>query len=118
MFNIEFSTLITLGIIAGIYFLLVAFSNKVYYVSLLVLVGLTYFIYLKFPQSFYPTISLYVMLPSALLGLLYLIPKLEQKARPIIDVVFKTNKGNKIIRDLRRGVLIFGGAGSGTQPAA
>lgn len=118
MFNIEFSTLITLGIIAGIYFLLVAFSNKVYYVSLLVLVGLTYFIYLKFPQSFYPTISLYVMLPSALLGLLYLIPKLEQKARPIIDVVFKTNKGNKIIRDLRRGVLIFGGAGSGKSESA
>ena len=42
-----------------------------------------------------------------------MIPKLEGKARPLIDVKFSTNKGNKIIRDLSRGVLIFGGAGSG-----
>ncbi len=118
MFNIEISTIVTLGIIALIYFSLVAFSNKVYYLSLIVLAGLTYYIYLKFPQSFYPVISLYVMLPSVLLGLLYMIPKLEGKARPIIDVKFATNKGNKIIRDLSRGVLIFGGAGSGKSESA
>ncbi len=118
MFNIELSTIVTLGVIGLISFILVAFSNKVYYISLILLVGFTYYISIKFPQSFYPTISIYVMLPSALLGLLYMIPKMNEKARPVIDVEFKTNKGNKIIRDLRRGVLIFGGAGSGKTESA
>lgn len=71
------------------------------------------FIYFKFKLSFYPTLLLYLITPSIISGLLIGLSIYERPATPIKDVEFFTNKGKRIIRDVFRGVSIFGASGSG-----
>lgn len=63
-------------------------------------------------KSFEILILLYVT-PSFLIGGLAFILTKPKKIDELWDVRFPTNKGNKIISNLKRGVLIFGSAGSG-----
>ena len=58
-------------------------------------------------------ISLYLLIPTSTITLIYLLMNYQKPLDPIWDVEFLTNKGKKILRGLARGVAVFGAAGSG-----
>ncbi len=55
----------------------------------------------------------YFVFPSVIVGGIAYLYSIPQKINELWDVRFKTNKGEKILKGLIRGVAIFGSAGSG-----
>lgn len=107
------------GIIIGLNLLLagvlfVGFKAKNYVVKVICFV--IYFasilgIYWYFPH--FKEIAFYLILPSAIVAGLAWLLGYESKPDPIWDVEILTNKGKRFIRNVKRGVLVFGSAGSG-----
>ncbi len=64
-------------------------------------------------KSFMIKILLWIGLPSLLLGAMLGLLLVPEKIDELWDIEFLTNKGKKIIKNVKRGVLIFGSAGSG-----
>ena len=58
-------------------------------------------------------VGLYLILPTSIITLIFLLMKYQKPLDPIWDIKFLTNKGDQILRGLARGVAIFGAAGSG-----
>lgn len=71
------------------------------------------FLYYKFQAIFIHKIGMFLILPSLLIGTLAGLLLLPAKIDELWDCPFPTNKGMKYIKNVRRGVLIFGSAGSG-----
>ncbi|CAH8295998.1 type IV secretion system coupling TraD/TrwB family protein [Mariniflexile fucanivorans] len=92
-------------------FLTLRFKPRSLYAGVLtIIVGGLFFIY---PDYFLSKILPYMIAPSLLVGVLIGLFTLPEKVDDLWDIKFLTNKGTKIIRNIKRGVLIFGAAGSG-----
>jgi Type IV secretory system Conjugative DNA transfer len=71
-------------------------------------------LYFKFNQSYLLIKTLnYIIGPSVIIGLVTGLLNLKDPVDPIWDVHFLTDKGMKVIKNIKRGVLILGAAGSG-----
>lgn len=92
-------------------FLLIRFKPRVLYAFILLLV--IFLLYYFYPQFYFSKILPYVIAPSILIGLLIGLLTYPEPFDEMWDVKFLTNKGTKIIRNIKRGVVIFGAAGSG-----
>lgn len=107
--------IVTFGLIgiayAFLFAILILWQNRL--ITVAIIGVLTAFLYFKFKLAFYPNILLYSITPGFLLGSLYGASKKQAPIKPFYDIPFRTNKGTKIIRNIYRGILVFGGAGSG-----
>lgn len=99
---------IIFGISIGV---VIKHTHRLFLIGILLLV--IGFIYIAFKNSFYPTLLFYMVAPSVILGFLYGFTKYVAPAEPVKDIEFGTNKGRRIIRNVFRGVSIFGASGSG-----
>ncbi|UTG66816.1 type IV secretory system conjugative DNA transfer family protein (plasmid) [Elizabethkingia anophelis] len=109
---ITIATFLGIGLVYAILFaILVLKKNRI--ITLIFLLLITGFLYYKFKLAFYPNITLYSILPAVIIGILFGASKKQAPVKPFFDLPFMTNKGQKIIRDIYRGILVFGGAGSG-----
>lgn len=70
-------------------------------------------LYVKFPSIFLHQIALFLIAPSILIGGLIGLFNIPDKIDETWDVPFNTTNGRKVIKNIRRGVLILGSAGSG-----
>lgn len=92
-------------------FATVRFKPRLLFGSIvLLIVGALMFFY---PAYFVSQILPYLVAPSLVLGVLVGLLTLPEPVDELWDVKFLTNKGTKIIKNIKRGVLIFGAAGSG-----
>lgn len=107
-------------ILIGIFFLLFIIASQIVanndykrpiYIGCFILVvwGLYHF----FRLSFYPNLLYYLIAPAGISGFLFGFKDYQKPAEPIKDISFKTNKGNRVIRNVFAGTGIFGGSGSG-----
>lgn len=102
---------IILGILTTLVFALIRFKPKVLF--LLFYFIIVFVLYFKFTDIFINQIGLYLILPSLVIGGLAGAFTYPEKKDEIWDVEIETTKGRKLIKNLRRGVLILGSAGSG-----
>ena len=102
---------IILGILATLIFALIRFKPKALF--LLFYFIIVFVLYFKFTDIFINQIALYLILPSLVIGGLAGAFTYPEKKDEIWDVEIETTKGRKLIKNLRRGVLILGSAGSG-----
>lgn len=71
------------------------------------------FLWLFLDVNFF-NLFLFVLFPSLILGLAFgLVGDIEGEKDEIFDCDFLTNKGKRVVKNVKRGVLIFGAAGSG-----
>lgn len=99
------------GILAGLIFALIRFKPRILFlVFYLLIVG---FLFIKFKDIFIHKIGLFLILPSAIVGGLAGAFTFPDKKDEIWDVDIITTRSKKVIKNLRRGVLILGAAGSG-----
>lgn len=92
-------------------FLTVRFKPRIAFGSVVIItVGTLFYLY---PEFFMSKILPYLIAPSLVIGALVGLFTLPEPFDELWDVKFLTNKGTKIIRNVKRGVLIFGAAGSG-----
>lgn len=75
-------------------------------------IGLVVFVVYHFIPNAFLVFVLW-FLPSVLVGGLLYLFSLPQKVNETWDVIFNTDKGQKVLKGLQRGVAIFGAAGSG-----
>jgi len=91
--------------------LIIRFKNKILYGSILLLIiGVLGFIY---PLYFFSDLLPYLIGPSMAIGLLIGLLSMEESVDPIWDVKFLSNKGTRIIKNIKRGVLIMASSGGG-----
>ena len=102
---------IILGILTTLIFALIRFKPKALF--LLFYFIIVFVLYFKFTDIFINQIALYLILPSLVIGGLAGAFTYPEKKDEIWDVEIETTKGRKLIKNLRRGVLILGSAGSG-----
>lgn len=103
--------LVIMLLISGIVFVIVRFEYRIISFSVLVVVvGMLYFF---FSSIFLDIILLYILLPALVLGALIGLMNTPDKIDDIWDVEFFTNKGRKVIKNIKRGVVIIGSGGSG-----
>ncbi len=102
---------IILGILTTLIFALVRFKPKTLFLLFYFIIVLV--LYFKFTNIFINQIALYLILPSLVIGGLAGAFTYPEKKDEIWDVEIETTKGRKLIKNLRRGVLILGSAGSG-----
>lgn len=102
---------IILGILTTLIFALIRFKPKALF--LLFYFIIIFVLYFKFTDIFINQIALYLILPSLAIGGLAGAFTYPEKKDEIWDVEIETTKGRKLIKNLRRGVLILGSAGSG-----
>lgn len=102
---------IILGILTTLIFTLVRFKPKVLFLLFYIIIVIV--LYFKFTDIFINQIALYLILPSLVIGGLAGAFTYPEKKDEIWDVEIETTKGRKLIKNLRRGVLILGSAGSG-----
>lgn len=70
-------------------------------------------LYLLFPTLFFDVTAIYVLFPAFVIGGLGAVLLMDDKLDNVWDVPFATNKGKRIIKNIKRGVIIIGAAGSG-----
>lgn len=103
--------LILFSILTGLIFAIFRFKPRIlfgfFYVAIC---GILFF---KFQSIFINKIGLFILLPSLLIGALIGLLTYPEKIDELWDVPFFTTNGKKIIKNIRRGVLILGSAGSG-----
>lgn len=99
------------GILTSLMFALIRFKPKLLFVGLFISINLI--LYLKFKEIYINKIGLFIVLPSLLIGLLIGLFTYPDKVDELWDCSFLTSKGTRIVKNVRRGVLIFGSAGSG-----
>lgn len=102
---------IILGILTTLIFALIRFKPKALF--LLFYFIIVFVLYFKFTDIFINQIALYLILPSLVIGGLAGAFTYPEKKDDIWDVEIQTTKGRKLIKNLRRGILILGSAGSG-----
>jgi Type IV secretory system Conjugative DNA transfer len=98
-------------LLSGLIFATTRFEPRLVFFG--VYLGISVILYLKFTTIFIEQIALYILLPSMVLGGLVGLMTYPDKVDVIFDAEFITTKGKKVIKNLRRGVLILGSAGSG-----
>lgn len=98
-------------IIALFSFLTVRFRPSVLYGCLVL--GIILCLFYLYPAYFVSKIVPWIIAPSLGIGGIAGLLTFPKPSDPLWDVKFETNKGTKIIRNIKRGVLIFGAAGSG-----
>ena len=99
------------SILTGLMFAVVRFKPRLLFAVLFIAINLI--LYLKFKDIFINKIGLFIILPSLLIGLLIGLFTYPDKIDELWDCPINTNKGIRHIKNVRRGVLIFGAAGSG-----
>ncbi|WP_134344433.1 type IV secretory system conjugative DNA transfer family protein [Flavobacterium psychrophilum] len=106
----------------GMAFLIVLLISSVIYcliryemrlISLGVLLSIVGILAFYFKDIFIDVICFYILLPSLVIGGLGGLLALPDKIDDIWDIEFFTNKGRKVIKNIKRGVVIIGSAGSG-----
>ena len=102
---------IILGILTTLIFALIRFKPKALFLLFYFIIVLV--LYFKFTDIFINQIALYLILPSLVIGGLAGAFTYPEKKDEIWDVEIEATKGRKLIKNLRRGVLILGSAGSG-----
>lgn len=106
--------LIVIGIflfLIGLSFLAVRFKPRILWGSIvLIIIGILFYFY---PSVFVTNILPYLVGPSIIIGVLAGVLTFPEPFDELWDIKFLTNKGTKIIRNIKRGILIFGAAGSG-----
>lgn len=95
--------------------------SKFWFLFIAIILASGYFLYEKFPLSFW-TVFVYVYLLSMAGGITLGLsgkternnqPKNNKPINPDTDFAIKTTKGKEIIRDVNRGSLVLGGSGAG-----
>jgi hypothetical protein len=97
--------------LATLTFLTVRFKPRLLWSSIFLFSILTLFYFFK--EIFIYKIVPFMVFPSVLIGGIVGLFTYPEPFDEIWDVKFATNKGTKILRNIKRGVLIFGAAGSG-----
>lgn len=73
-----------------------------------------YFLLWMFLEVNFIKLFLFILLPSLVIGLaIGLVGDIDGATDKTFDCEFSTNKGKKVVKNVKRGVLIFGAAGSG-----
>jgi len=70
-------------------------------------------LFLKFKTIFLDKILFFIIIPSIVLGVIGFLITLKPKIDTLWDAKIETTEGVQILKNVRRGVLIFGAAGSG-----
>jgi type IV secretory pathway TraG/TraD family ATPase VirD4 len=99
------------GLLTGLIFALVRFKPKLLFAG--VYLGIIVILYLNLKLIFFNKIGLFIILPSLLIGSLVGLLTYPEKVDELWDAPIVTTKGIRFIKNLRRGVLILGAAGSG-----
>lgn len=115
-----------LYVILGIFFVVLLFATLVMIkgkggiiklISLAVYLGVVGFMYIKMPNSFYPTLLLYVVGPATLAGALWHLLETSgednSKLDPTNDLRLVASNGSIVIRGINSGVHILAGSGAG-----
>lgn len=113
-------------VILGIFFVVLLFATLVMIkgkggiiklISLAVYLGVVGFMYIKMPNSFYPTLLLYVVGPATLAGALWHLLETSgednSKLDPTNDLRLVASNGSIVIRGINSGVHILAGSGAG-----
>lgn len=82
-------------------------------ISLVVLLIIISILYFLFQPIFINVVCKFILLPSFLLGGLIGLITFPDKIDKIWDIEFYTNKGKRIMKNIKRGIVIVGAAGSG-----
>ena len=99
------------SIMTGLIFAVVRYKPRLLFLAFYILiVGI---LFIKFKIIFFDKIGLFIILPSLVIGGLGGALTYPDKKDEIWDVEIFTTGKNRIIKNLRRGVLILGAAGSG-----
>ena len=102
---------IVFGILATLVFAIIRFKPRLLFLLFYsIIIGV---LFVKFQNIFIDKIGLYLILPSLIIGGLAAAFTYPEKKDELWDVEIETTKGRKLIKNLRRGVLILGSAGSG-----
>ncbi|MFK7102222.1 type IV secretory system conjugative DNA transfer family protein [Flavobacterium oreochromis] len=99
------------GIFTGAAYLIIKSKQRLLFAIFLLIINLMLFFALK--EIYLSKILYYVLIPSIMIGLLAGLLSEESKKDDIYDCPIETSKGIRYIRNVKRGVLIFGSAGSG-----
>ena len=102
---------IVFGILTALVFAIIRFKPRLLFLLFYsIIIGV---LFVKFQDIFISKIGLYLILPSLIIGGLAAAFTYPEKKDELWDVEIETTKGIKLIKNLRRGVLILGSAGSG-----
>ena len=102
---------IVFGILTALVFAIIRFKPRLLFLLFYsIIIGV---LFVKFQNIFIDKIGLYLILPSLIIGGLAAAFTYPEKKDELWDVEIETTKGRKLIKNLRRGVLILGSAGSG-----
>ena len=85
-------------------------------IGLIVYIVVVFFMYVKMPNAFYPTLVMYVILPATLIGALsYLYSGSEDNSKldPNLDLKLVASNGSIVIKNIDAGVHILAGSGAG-----
>lgn len=91
---------------------------KVNLISIIVYIATVFFMYVKMPNVFYPTLVMYVILPATLVGALWYLyvesgDDGNNKLDPKKDLKLIATNGNIVIKNIDMGVHILAGSGAG-----
>jgi hypothetical protein len=107
----------SIGVAKGTYINIKGKKINLKLISLIVYIAVVFFMYIKMPNAFYPTLVMYVILPSTLVGaLLYLYDNNNEdnsKIDPNLDLKLVASNGSIVIKNIDAGVHILAGSGAG-----
>lgn len=101
-----------ISVITLVFYLIFKVKNYIFKaVCAVILLAFYFYVYMKFPNVQYILIGLF-LIPVSVGALIYMFGY-QKPPHPIYDIPIETNKGTKYIRNFKRGISIFGSAGSG-----